>query len=35
MRESAASDDDLAVWIEPAERNMPTSSHRAMIIPVW
>ena len=34
MRESATSDHDLAVWIEPAEGNMPTSSHRAMIISV-
>jgi len=32
MRQPATSDGDLAMWIEPAERNVPIIRHRAMIM---
>jgi len=35
MRETAADDGELTMWIEASEGNMPTNSHRAMIISVW
>jgi hypothetical protein len=35
MREVAAADRDLIMWIESLEGNMPTNIHRAMIISFW
>src|SRR5206468_3139937 len=35
VRKASTGNANLATWFEAAERNMPPSRHRAMIISVW